>query len=259
MAHPKSRAATLLTLHWQARAHIKALPADCRPATRAEGYAVQASWPTHAGPVSGWKIAATSVARQRHTGVSSPLAGPVFASRVVADGATASLAANRMHVAECEVVFTFKRAFDTRPQPWSRQDVLEAVAQVRPGIEVPDSRFLQLEHAGEAQLIADCACCNDMVLGAPVAPKGRLESLARLAVRARVSDGRRLEGVGSNALGDPVETLRWFVNEMSAVGQRIEAHRFLTTGTCVMPIPIEAHSHLPQPIEFRPHRLTRFD
>lgn len=239
MPHATAQAATLLATQWQARQHLDTLPADCRPTTRAQGYAAQALWPTIAGAIDGWKIAATSVAGQRHIGVSGPLAGPVFASRVVADGATISLTANRMRVAECEVVFTFKRALDPRPQAWSRHDVMAEVAQVLPGIEVPDSRFLQFERAGEAQLIADCACCNDMVLGAPLAPAGRLDALASLAVQARVSDGRLLEGVGSNALGDPVEALRWFVNEMSAIGQRIEAHHFLTTGTCVTPIPVE--------------------
>jgi 2-keto-4-pentenoate hydratase len=239
MPHPTTQAANRLATQWQARQHLDTLPPDCRPTTRAQGYAVQALWPTLVGPIGGWKIAATSVAGQRHIGVNGPLAGPVFASRVVANDAVVSLSSNRMRVAECEVVFTFQRALDPRPQPWSRQDVIDEVAEVLPGIEVPDSRFLQFERAGEAQLIADCACCNDMVLGAPLAPAGRLESLARLAVQAHVSDGRKLEGVGSNALGDPVEALRWFVNEMSAVGQRIEAHHFLTTGTCVTPIPVE--------------------
>ncbi len=239
MSSPASQAATLLARHWQAREHLESLPPDCRPATRAQGYAAQAHWPAIAGRIGGWKIAATSVAGQRHIAVSGPLAGPVFAQRVHSDGATVSLARNRMRVAECEVVFTFRRALDPRPQAWRRDEVLAEVAQVLPGIEVPDSRFLQFERAGEAQLIADCACCNDMVLGAPLAPESRLQSLAALRVRARVSDGRTLEGVGSNALGDPVEALRWFVNEMSATGQRIEAGHFLTTGACVTPIPVE--------------------
>ncbi len=238
MPTPDTQAAALLARHWQARAHLESLPSDCRPATRAEGYAVQARWPAIAGPVGGWKIAATSVAGQKHIAVSGPLAGPVFASRVVADGATVSLATNRMRVAECEVVFTFRRALDPRPQGWTRAAVLAEVAHILPGIEVPDSRFLQFERAGEAQLIADCACCNDMVLGAPQDPAGHFDALAHLAVRARVSDGRTLEGVGSNALGDPVEALTWFANEMSAAGQRIEAGQFLTTGACVTPIPV---------------------
>ena len=232
-------AAQILTEHWRTRQAIDALPDLCRPATRAEGYAVQARWPARIGPIGGWKIAATSVAGQKHIAVSGPLAGPVFASRVVRDGATVSLANNRMRVAECEIVFTFRRALDPRPQGWTLEQVLTEVAQVMPGIEVPDSRFLQFERAGEAQLIADCACCNGMVLGTPLDPAGRLASLANLQVQARVSDGRTPQGVGSNALGDPLQALLWFVNEMGATGQRVEADHFLTTGACVTPIPVE--------------------
>jgi 2-keto-4-pentenoate hydratase len=44
------------------------------------------------------------------------------------------------------------------------------VSGIRPGIEVPDSRFLQFERAGEAQLIADSACCRDMVLARRASP-----------------------------------------------------------------------------------------
>lgn len=240
MTDTTTRAATLLARSWQTRQHIESLPVDCRPDTRAQGYAIQAQWPAIAGRIGGWKIAATSVAGQRHIAVSGPLAGPIFADRVVRDGATVSLTKNRMRVAECEIVFTFRRALDPRPQGWTREEVLAQVAQVMPGIEVPDSRFLQFERAGEAQLIADCACSNDMVLGTPMDPAGRLTSLAGLQVQAHVSDGRTLQGVGSNVLGDPLEALTWFVNEVGAAGQRIEADHFLTTGACVTPIAVEA-------------------
>jgi 2-keto-4-pentenoate hydratase len=144
-----------------------------------------------------------------------------------------------MRVAECEVVFTFRRAIDPRPEPWTREQVLAEVGSVMPGIEVPDSRFIDFERADEAQLIADCACCNDMVLGQPLPPGERLNDLANLAVRAQMSDGRMLEGIGSHVLGDPVQALIWFFDEMSSAGQRIEAGQFLTTGACVTPIPVE--------------------
>jgi 2-keto-4-pentenoate hydratase len=232
-------AAQILTEHWRTRQAIDALPDLCRPATRAEGYAVQARWPARIGPIGGWKIAATSVAGQRHIGVDGPLAGPVFASRVWADGATVSLSGNRMRVAECEVVFGFARAIEPRPEPWTRAQALAQVARVMPGIEVPDSRFAHFERAGQAQLIADCACCHEMLVGHPSSALDRLTDLAALPVQARLSDGRLFEGVGSNALGDPVEALRWFLGEMSAAGQRIEAGHFLTTGACVTPIPVE--------------------
>jgi 2-keto-4-pentenoate hydratase len=234
-----SRASQLLGRSWEQAQHIAALPDDCRPASRTEGYAVQAGWAAALGrEVAGWKIAATSVAGQKHIGVSGPLAGPVFAHRVHADGATVSLAGNRMRVAECEVVFRLGRALAPRASAYRREEVLAAVASVHPGLEAPDSRFLEFEKAGEAQLVADCACTNDMVLGAAVPADERLQGLPGLQVRARVSDGRELEGKGANVLGDPVEALVWIVNELTAEGRTLQAGHFVTTGACVAPIPV---------------------
>ena len=224
---------------WTQGTHIDQLAGPWKPATRADGYAVQALWPELLGRrVAGWKIAATSQAGQAHIAVSGPLAGPVFEHRVQASGATVSLAANRMRVAECEVVFRMARALSPRPQGWTRTEVLAAVESVHPGLEVPDSRFAHFERAGEAQLIADCACMCDMVLGAGVAADARLDSLADLHVQAELSDGRRPDGVGRNALGDPCEALVWLVNELGLTGRTLEAGQFVTTGACVVPIPV---------------------
>lgn len=231
-------AATVLATHWRQGKHLQALPPDCQPINRAQGYAVQALWPAHVGPVGGWKIAATSVAGQRHIGVGGPLVGPVFAHRVVTQASAVSLVNNRMRVAECEIVFRFRQALTARTEGWSLHDVLAAVESVHPGIEVPDSRFLAFETAGEAQLLADCACANDMVLGHGLALDERVHTLAALQVRASVSDGRQFEGVGSAVLGDPLEALRWFANEITQNGQTVLAGQFVTTGACVLPIPV---------------------
>jgi len=231
-------AATLLASHWNQGQHLQALPPESRPISRAQGYAVQALWPAHVGPAGGWKIAATSVAGQRHIGVSGPLVGPVFAHRVVTQASDVSLAHNRMRVAECEIVFRFRHALTARNEGWSLHDVLAAVESVHPGIEVPDSRFMAFETAGEAQLLADCACANDMVLGNGLAVDERVHTLSGLQVRASVSDGRQFEGVGSNVLGDPLEALRWFANEITQTGQTVLAGQFVTTGACVLPIPV---------------------
>lgn len=233
-------AARLLAGCWLAGEHLDELPAQCRPMTRQEGYAVQARWADVTGDrIAGWKIAATSPAGQQHIAVSGPIAGPVFASHLHADGAVVALGANRMRVAECEIVFRLGHTLTPRSQAYSRDEVLAAVQSLQPGIEAPDSRFRQFERAGEAQLIADCACCNDMTLGAAVVPDARIGALPALRVHARVSDGRTPEGLGSNVLGDPVEALLWLVNELGAMGRTLEAGQFVTTGACVPPIPVK--------------------
>lgn len=234
-----AQAARQLVDAWTAGDHIDDLPHPARPLDLAAGYAIQALWPALLNqPVAGWKIAATSEAGQKHIAVSGPLAGPVFAHRVHSPGVPVSLEHNRMRVAECEVVFHFAQSLNPRPHGYSRSEVLAALAAVGPGIEVPDSRFLHFESAGAAQLTADCACTNDMVLGTPVALDARLEQLAGLSVRAEVSDGRIATGSGRNVMGDPVEALVWLVNELGRSGQTLQAGQFVTTGACVPPIPV---------------------
>ena len=66
---------------------LEELPADLRPKDRAEAYQVQTYIEEFsAKPLYGWKIAATSIAGQRHIGVDGPLAGRILAERVIADG-----------------------------------------------------------------------------------------------------------------------------------------------------------------------------
>ena len=215
------------------------LPEHCRPATAEEGRAVQALWPAVAGDrIAGWKIAATSTAGQQHIAVPGPIAGPVFERRVMGDGAVVSLATNGMRVAECEIVFGIGRTLAPRAAPYGRAEVLAAVASLHPGIELPDSRFRAFERAGGNQLIADAACCNDMILGDAVEPDARVDELPALCVRATVSDGRQPQGLGRNVLGDPVEALVWLVNELASTGRTLHAGQFVTTGACVPPIPV---------------------
>ena len=63
-----------------------------RPATRLEGYAVQALIEAHSGaPLFGWKIAATSAAGQKHINVDGPLAGRLLRKKAHASGVSLPL------------------------------------------------------------------------------------------------------------------------------------------------------------------------
>jgi 2-keto-4-pentenoate hydratase len=66
-------AAGILWRHWLGGTRLDQLPADVRPATRAEGYAIHAQCECRSAfPLFGWKIAATSEAGQRHINVDGP-------------------------------------------------------------------------------------------------------------------------------------------------------------------------------------------
>lgn len=238
-------AADLIWRHWQAGTAMAALPDGLRPESRAEGYAVQAGLERHsARPPFGWKIAATSTAGQRHIGVDGPLAGRILAERVYAPGAAIALAGNRMLVAELEFAFRIGRDLPPRTAPYGQDEVLDAVAALHPAIEVPDSRFERFETAGAAQLIAEAACARDFVLGAATTANWRALDLAAHRVLGTMPRSGEHHGVGANVLGDPRAALTWLVNELSAHGIGLAAGQVATTGTCVVPIPIQPGDRL---------------
>ncbi len=238
MADEALRASELLLGLWDRGERIAELPAELRPGTRAEGYAIQAYLERERGPLLGWKIAATSAQGQTHIGVDGPLAGRLPAARAGKSGATLSLGGNHMAVAEPEFAFRMARDLAPRAEAYEVAEVLAAVASVHPAIEVPDSRFEDFAVVGAAQLIADDACAHDFVLGPASAADWRAIDLAAHPVVGEVVGGARREGSGADVLGDPRVALAWLVNELSGLGLTLAAGQVVTTGTCLQPLPV---------------------
>ena len=237
-------AAEMLWRHRCAGTVLDELPEPLRPRSHAEGHAVQVELPGVAGQrVAGWKIAATSAAGQAHINVGGPLAGRILSGGVVSADVALSLVGNRMRVVEPEFGFRLGRRLAPRAASYTVDEVMAAVASLHPTFEVPDSRFAEFTRAGQAQLIADAACCGPFVFG-PAAPAPWRElDLRSHRVHANVSNrnGVRFarEGEGSAALGDPRAALAWLVNELSALGIALEAGQFVSTGTCMVPLAVQ--------------------
>lgn len=236
----RDAAATLLDA-WMHGRQIGALPAHLRPATEAEGFAIQQAIVARSGSRRfGWKIAATSTAGQKHIGVSGPLVGSILESRVVGPEDPIDLEPNIMKVIEAEFAFRFGQPLLPRNTPYTVPEVLDAVASLHPAIEIPDSRYADFVTAGAPQLMADNACASWFTLGPATTSDWRGLDLVTHAVTARV-DGRVAgEGTGANVLGDPRVALTWLVNRLSALGVALCAGEVVTTGTCVVPVTVSA-------------------
>jgi 2-keto-4-pentenoate hydratase len=238
-------ASDLLWQHWQRRELLPELPAAVRPQTREAGYVIQSLLERRtAFPLFGWKIAATSKAGQAHIAVDGPMAGRLLRERVRDNGGQVPFDRNHMRVAEAEFAFRMGTNLPPRPVRYQAAEVLAAVATLHPAIEVPDSRYEDFTIVGAAQLIADNACADYFVLG-PAAPDiWRSLDLAAHRVSGRVNDGPAREGAGANVLGDPRDALVWLVNELSHLGITLDAGQVVTTGTCLVPLPVEPGHHV---------------
>jgi 2-keto-4-pentenoate hydratase len=246
MNHAAAReAAELLWRHRCAGTVLDALPLALRPTTPAQGHAIQAQLPIVAGQAEiGWKIAATSQAGQAHINVGGPLAGRILSGFVIDDAdAGVSLAGNRMRVVEPEFAFRLARDLAPRATPYAVPKVLAAVASLHPAFEIPDSRYAEFTRVGQAQLIADDACCGRFFFGAAAAAGWRELDLAAHRVHGTVSNRQRVrftrDGEGRAALGDPGTALTWLANELSSLGLTLQAGQFVSTGTCMVPLQVQ--------------------
>ena len=228
---------------------MASIPENIRPRTRGEGYEVQAQLERRSdAPLFGWKIAATSKAGQAHINVDGPLAGRLLGDRAIdlSSGAAGQsrdcpalpFGVNHMRVAEAEFAFRMARDLPPRAQPYAVDEVLDAVATLHPAMEVPDSRFDDFTIVGAPQLLADNACAHLFVLGAAAPADWRPIDLTEHHV-VGTAGGLTHEGKGANVLGDPRVALAWLVNELSGLGITLRAGEVVTTGTCLVPLPIE--------------------
>jgi 2-keto-4-pentenoate hydratase len=238
-------AADLMWEHWRDGRRMAALPGPLRPASRVDGYAIQARLDRRTErPRFGWKIAATSQAGQTHLAVDGPLAGRLLAERVFEAGREIPFGHNHMKVIEAEFAFRMGRDLPPRPAPYRVDEVMAAVATLHPAIEIPDSRFDDFAKVGAAQLIADNACAHYFTLGPAAPATWRQMNLVEHRVRGEVASGEGREGRGANVLGDPRVALTWLVNELSGLGVTLRQTEVVTTGTCIIPLPVKARDRV---------------
>ncbi len=238
-------AASLLWRAWQASTRMGALPEALCPHDRATGYRIGAALAALSGQeVVGWKIAATSEAGQAHINVDGPLGGRLLSGRIIAPDQSVTLGDNIMKVAEVEFAFRFAQALPPRGSDYTYDEVMSAVQSLHPSIEIPDSRYQDFTVVGAPSLIADTACACWLMIGKAFDGSWRHLDLAEHEVRAWKNNQIVATGAGKAALGDPRIALHWLVNEVAHYAEGIKAGDVVTTGTCVVPVPIDAGDHV---------------
>jgi len=225
------RAVDILVDAWQIGNPITALPEECCPKTAKEGMQIQDALAEALGfEIGGWKIGCTSDYAQKLLKTDGPFAGRVFATRMFPSGTKFGGSAYRMRGLEGEFAFVLGKNLKPRKRPYTRAEVRAAVAEVRPVVELVDSRFLDWMTVNTPSLIADMGCNAALIVGAPI-KRWKSTDLTKAAVRMKV-DGKVVgQGKGADALGDPFLALTWLANELRD-REGLKAGQIVSTGTC---------------------------
>ncbi len=180
---------------------------------------------------SGWKVGFTPAG--------DAWAAPLFASDVFKDGATVRVPAGRSVKVEAELGVRFARDLPPRPgQPYTRDEILDAIDQAFVGIELVASRFANAADVPFDTRIADLFNNASYAIGATLDDFRHLDLAAlpcKLTIGGKVFNDR----IGGHANGDPfVPLVAWASRQADALGG-LKAGQFLTTGTLNDPVPLD--------------------
>lgn len=197
------------------------LRADHELQSIADAYAVQDAVAALVGPIGGWKIASSALPEPA-------LFAPIFASMVFAH--PASIPAEKFHMigVEAEVAFRLGRDLPINALPRTRAAAMQAVASVRPAIEIVDSRFVDFRAVSPLAVLADNQLSGALVVGNAIDGLPNLRSPGF----AMYGDGQLLGAPQHNPMGEPLDLLMQLAAHCAQRGCPLKEGMIITTGSC---------------------------
>lgn len=212
--------AGLLLLAYNKCATLRTTP-EQGPADVSSAYAAQGEvWRSMVGECrpSAWKVGAPDR-------VSTPVAAPVFPQRLVVGPAHFPAGMFFGVGIEAEIAFRFGRDLPARSLPYSREEVMEAIATAHVAMELVDTRLADAEAAGPLWRLADNLLNGALVIGDAI-PHWRALDFSGLTARV-LADGRVLaESLGRPPLDDLFHCLPWWLDHIGGA----RAGDIVTTG-----------------------------
>ena len=215
-------AALLLEARRDPARKLADLPDALKPADRAAGYAIQRKVAASLGAIGGWKVSPFGAD-------APPMCGALPASGIVPGPATLKLGPHHLRAIEAEVCVRMGADLPPRAAPYSREEVMAAIAAFHPVIEVVDSRFIEPNGLAQPTGIADTQAHGGLVYG-PGVTDWRGIDLAAESVE-QVVDGKLDASRTGHPGGDLIGEVVWLANVGSGWAGGLKAGQFVTCGS----------------------------
>jgi 2-keto-4-pentenoate hydratase len=184
-------------------------------------------------PVAGWKVGAASKEIQGKEGLPGPAGGRIYSRGL--HQSPASLGEQFfIKFRLCESEFMFRLSTDLRPREelYTIDDMYKSTDLLYPVIEIGDSVFENwYESTKYFGPPADNVGGANLVIGTPTADWRSLD-LPNHRIDLWLNGAHVRDGLGSAAMGHPLESLAWLANLRSSMGDGLKAGEFVSTGTC---------------------------
>jgi 2-keto-4-pentenoate hydratase len=199
------------------------LPKDLQPVTMDEAYFVNDTLSLVYGEIGGWKI-----------GAPGPEAMPSYAPLpkvwIWPNGIRLSKATHRYRGLEAEIAFLLGEDLPPRDTPYTRDEVIGAIASCHPAIEELESGLVDPVSANKLSKDADLQMHGGLICGAAI-PNWKDIDFTKEQVALSIDGAVRVERTGSNTSGDFLRLLPWLANEGSVRTEGLRAGQWITTGS----------------------------
>lgn len=224
----------MLAQAWREGRQLKELPADIRPATLQQGYAVQNAFLASTGDrLAGWKLGVGSEAAMRAAGTDRPLIGQVLETRRHPTDAAVTIACPAPITVEFEIAFVLGRDIAPGTAP---ADPMRAVASTHIAFELVLSRFINRRAVGWPSFVGDNVGFEASILGPQIDPAAIARGVATVSVQA---NGQKMaRGLSGEEGIDPVQALRYLFDHACDHGITLRAADVVTTGAVAQPFDI---------------------
>ncbi len=218
-------AAELLLQARRERAPLPDMPVDLRPRTIEQAYVLQDLVAEALAPLGGWKVGAPSPE-------AAPLCAPMpLWGGYLASGARLGGTYSRLRGVEAEIAFLLGEDLPVRAAPYTREEVVRAIASAHPAIEILESAFTDPDAADRLSMIGDLQINGGFAYG-PAAADWRAIDLAAETVEVVVDGALRCRaGMGNPAGPDLLRLVTWLANEGAARTGGLQRGAWITTGS----------------------------
>ena len=217
----------------EVRRQHRAYSGGAIPQSLDQAYRVQDSLVTALDEeVIGWKIGCTSKMAQEMSSTDEPFYGRMLTSTTYSTPGSVEFSSFFAPIVEPEIAFRFNADLIPKNSPFGVNDIIESVDAIFPAIEIVDCRYAEGWPIGILPTVSDNGVHAAFIFG-PETSDWRQVDRPNVPVKAEVNGEFVTDGVGANALDDPLNALVWLANACSKRGHSIRAGEIVTTGNTV--------------------------
>ena len=216
-------AANLLLDARRTHTPIADLPPELQPTSLEEVVCIHDEMILAYGEIGGWKIGAG-------TPDATPFFAPMPRAWMAATGAILNGPTYRFRGLEAEIAFLIGEDIPPRATPYTRDEIVAAIASCHPIIEELESGLIDPMVASRFSMLADLQIHGGFIYGPAYAAWKNID-FAKETVTLAIDGAIRVERTGSNTSGDLMRLLPYLANEGAARTGGLKAGQWITTGS----------------------------